>query len=43
MSTTRINVRGLGIEPAANDNAVLTTRPDMRIVKLGFLAGIINL
>lgn len=38
MSTTSINVTRLGVESATDDKAVLTVRPDMRIVKLGFLA-----
>ena len=38
MASTSINVSRLGVDSATADKAVLTARPDMRIVKLGFLA-----
>lgn len=38
MASTSIHVTRLGVDSATSDKALLTARPDMRIVKLGFLA-----
>ena len=38
MASTSINVGEFGINSEGSDRSLLTTRPDMRIVKLGFLA-----
>ena len=38
MSATSINVGKLRMDSSGSDNPLLTARPDMRIVKLGFLA-----
>ena len=38
MSSTSINVGEFGINSVGSDSSLLTARPDMRIVKLGFLA-----
>jgi uncharacterized membrane protein YdbT with pleckstrin-like domain len=38
MASTSINVGNFGINSASSGNVLLTTRPDMRILKVGFLA-----
>jgi membrane protein YdbS with pleckstrin-like domain len=38
MSATSINVGNFSLDSRSGDNVLLTARPDMRIVKLGFLA-----
>ena len=38
MSSTSINIGEFGINSVGSDSSLLTARPDMRIVKLGFLA-----
>jgi uncharacterized membrane protein YdbT with pleckstrin-like domain len=38
MSATSINVGKFSLDSRSGDNVLLTARPDMRIVKLGFLA-----
>ncbi|SRR6266404_2376979 len=38
MSSTSINVGEFGINSVGSERSLLTARPDMRIVKLGFLA-----
>jgi uncharacterized membrane protein YdbT with pleckstrin-like domain len=38
MATTSINVGKFGINSASSGNVLLTTRPDLRILKVGFLA-----
>lgn len=38
MSSTSINVGEFGINSVGSDRSLLTARPDMRIVKFGFLA-----
>jgi uncharacterized membrane protein YdbT with pleckstrin-like domain len=37
MASTSINVGKFGIDSASSGNVVLTTRPDLRILKVGFL------
>lgn len=38
MSSTSINVGEFGVNSVGSERSLLTARPDMRIVKLGFLA-----
>lgn len=38
MASTSINVGNFGINSASSGNVLLTTRPDLRILKVGFLA-----
>ena len=43
MATTSVNLRDFGVDTTSTDKAVLTARPDMRIVKLSFLAPVLVL
>jgi len=43
MAATSVNLRDFGGDTTSTDKAVLTARPDMRIVKLSFLAPVLVL
>ena len=43
MAATSVNLRDFGIDTTSTDKAVLTTRPDMRIVKFSFPAPVLML
>jgi uncharacterized membrane protein YdbT with pleckstrin-like domain len=43
MATTSVNLRDFGVDTTSTDKAVLTAQPDMRIVKLSFLAPVLVL
>jgi membrane protein YdbS with pleckstrin-like domain len=43
MATTSVNLRDFGVDTTGTYEAVLTARPDMRLVKLSFLAPVLVL
>ena len=43
MAAISVNLRDFGIDTTSTDKAVLTARPDMRIVKVSFLAPVLVL